>query len=127
MKIMNCPLNGPRNIQEFVCAGTVREHPDPNRCSGEEWADFVFMEENRAGVVREWWCHVATAYWFIAERDTVADEIVASYPASTVFTERVAFDPPDPPQAARPGTAPRAPADATGDGTGPKKPEGEAR
>ncbi len=126
MKIMNCPLNGPRNIQEFVCAGTVQEHPEPNRCSDEEWTDFVFMEENRAGVVREWWCHVATAYWFIAERDTVADEIVTTYPASTVFTERVAFHPPEPPpepvqpvaeppQAAQPETAPPASPDAAAD------------
>ena len=81
MKIMPCPLNGPRNIQEFICAGPVEPHPDPNRCSDDEWTAFVWMEENLAGVVREWWCHVATSYWFIAERDTVADEILATYPA----------------------------------------------
>ena len=82
MKIMPCPLNGPRNIQEFVCAGPVEPHPDPNRCTDEEWAAFVWLEENVAGEVREWWCHVATSYWFIAERNTVTDEILATYPAS---------------------------------------------
>jgi len=46
-----------------------------------------------AGVVREWWCHVATSYWFIAERDTVTDEIVRTYPASKMFAERVDFPP----------------------------------
>ena len=101
MKIMPCPLNGPRNIQEFVCAGPVEPHPDPNRCTDDEWAEYVWLEENEAGLVREWWCHVATSYWFIAERNTVTDEILATYPASQVFSERVDFEPlPPPPEAA---------------------------
>ena len=97
MKIMPCPLNGPRNIQEFICAGPVEPHPDPNRCTDHEWTEFVWMEENLAGVVREWWCHVATSYWFIAERNTVSDEILATYPADRVFSERVEFEPLAPP------------------------------
>ena len=105
MKIMPCPLNGPRNIQEFICAGPVEAQPDPNRCTDDEWSTFVWMEENRAGVVREWWCHAATSYWFIAERNTVTDEILATYPADRVFDKRVTFDPPAPP-------APPAPVEA---------------
>ena len=97
---MPCPLNGPRNIQEFICAGPVEPHPDPNSCSDHEWTEYVWMEENLAGVVREWWCHVATSYWFIAERDTVRDEILATYPADRIFSERVDFAPPPPPPAA---------------------------
>ena len=85
MKIMPCPLNGPRNISEFVYGGEVVIEPDPEACTRAEWADYVFLERNRAGVVREWWLHVATAYWFIAERDTVTDEIVRTYPADEVF------------------------------------------
>ena len=100
MKIMPCPLNGPRNIQEFICAGPVEPHPGPNSCSDREWTEYVWMEENLAGVVREWWCHVATSYWFIAERDTVRDEILATYPADRIFSERVDFAPPPPPPAA---------------------------
>ncbi len=94
MKIMNCPLNGPRNISEFAFGGEVVMHPDPHTCSNDEWADFVFFENNTAGVVREWWYHMATAYWFIAERDTVSDEIVRSYPASELFRERLDFPAP---------------------------------
>ena len=85
MKVMNCPLNGPRNISEFAYGGEVVTQPDPAQASDEEWAEFVFMEGNRAGVVREWWLHVPTAYWFIAERDTVRDRIVRTYPASEAF------------------------------------------
>ena len=114
MKIMPCPLNGPRNIQEFICAGPVEPHPDPNRCSDHEWTEFVWMEENLAGVVREWWCHVATSYWFIAERNTVSDEILATYPADRIFSERVEFEPlaPPPEPAAAPASKP-APAETT--------------
>ena len=95
MKIMNCPLNGPRNISEFACHGEVTEMPDPNRCSDAEWADYVFMHRNPAGLVREWWIHLPTSYWFIAERDTSTDMIVRTFPAGEVFAARHDFPPPD--------------------------------
>ncbi|MDP6474200.1 MAG: sarcosine oxidase subunit delta [Alphaproteobacteria bacterium] len=98
MKLMHCPLNGWRNIQEFTHGGEVVA--EPNRCSDAEWAEFVFMEENKAGMVREWWCHTATAYWFIAERDTVKDEIIRTYDAGEVFKERIEFTRPEPPKEA---------------------------
>ena len=46
---------------------------------------------NNAGVVREWWCHVPTSYWFIAERDTRTDTILRTYAASEVFPTRRDF------------------------------------
>ncbi len=94
MKIMHCPLNGPRNISEFTYGGEVEAHPDPHRCSNAEWADFVLLENNTAGVVRERWFHAPTAFWFIAERDTVTDEIVRTYPATELFSERMDFPAP---------------------------------
>ena len=104
MKILHCPLNGPRNISEFVYGGEVVVHPDPHATSNAEWADFVFLENNTAGVVREWWYHAPTAYWIIAERDTVTDEIVRTYAAADVFKDRMAF--PGPPAADEDGGAP---------------------
>ncbi len=56
----------------------------------------MFLENNAAGVVREWWYHAPTAYWFIAERDTVTDEIVQTYPATEVFATRMDFAAPPP-------------------------------
>lgn len=91
MKLMPCPLNGPRNITEFACAGEVKVMPDPVQASDAEWGDYVFLRENAAGVVREWWCHTPTAFWFIAERNTLTDEILRTYPASELFRERVEF------------------------------------
>jgi len=79
MKIMPCPLNGPRNISEFVCGGEVREMPDPQSCSDADWAGYVFMENNTAGEVFEWWLHVPTSYWFVARRDTVSEAILETY------------------------------------------------
>ncbi len=96
MKIMTCPLNGPRSISEFVCFGEVSEMPEPTETGDEAWADFIWMSNNTAGVVREWWCHLATSYWFIAERNAVSDEIIATYPADRVFDRRADFPPKEP-------------------------------
>ena len=85
MKIMHCPLNGPRNIAEFAYGGTVGAMPDPHACDDRRWAEYLFIESNTRGVVREWWYHLASAYWFIAERDTASDTILKTYPASDYF------------------------------------------
>ena len=76
MKILTCPLNGPRNIAEFTYGGEYREPPDPDAASDREWAEHVFFHDNGEGVVLEWWCHTASAFWFLVERDTRSDEIL---------------------------------------------------
>ncbi len=93
MKILTCPLNGPRNISEFACGGEVTVQHDPRDLEDSAWADHVFLSNNTLGVVREWWCHTASSYWFIAERNTATDEILRTYPASELFEERVDFAP----------------------------------
>ncbi len=93
MKVLTCPINGPRNISEFVWGGEVKPMPDETKLSDREWADYVFLENNTAGLVREWWCHVPTSFWFIAERNTITDVILKTYPASEVFKTRVDFAP----------------------------------
>jgi sarcosine oxidase subunit delta len=85
MKIMNCPLNGPRNISEFVLAGDVKTMPDPASCTDAAWADFLFLEDNVAGEVVEWWLHAPSNYWFIARRNTITDEILETLPADAYF------------------------------------------
>jgi sarcosine oxidase subunit delta len=93
MKIMNCPLNGPRNINEFVHGGEVREMPEPNTCSDREWAQYVFYSDNLIEVVTEWWLHAPSGYWFIAERHTGSDEVLRTYDPSEIFKDRVEFAP----------------------------------
>jgi sarcosine oxidase subunit delta len=88
---MQCPLNGPRNISEFSYGGEFHRMPDHTTTSSRDWAEHVFFADNTAGVVTEWWCHNATSYWFLAERNTITDEILRTFPAAEKFTQRVEF------------------------------------
>jgi sarcosine oxidase, subunit delta len=91
MKIMICPLNGPRNISEFVYGGEVRDIPDQNTCTDQEWADYVFNQDNQIAIVREWWMHAPSSYWFIAERHTASDEVIRTYDPKEIFNQRIEF------------------------------------
>jgi sarcosine oxidase subunit delta len=95
MKIMNCPLNGPRNISEFVHGGEVRVMPNSATCTDREWAEYVFYSNNEAGVVTEWWLHAPSGYWFIAQRHTVSDEVIRTFDASEMFNQRIDFEMPE--------------------------------
>jgi sarcosine oxidase, subunit delta len=88
---MNCPLNGERNISEFVYGGELVDMPNPTTCSDREWSAYLFIEENTKGLVKEWWMHAASSYWFIAERNTETNEIIRTFPASELYTQRVDF------------------------------------
>lgn len=79
MKIMTCPVNGPRAISEFAYGGEIRPMPDPAACSDGQWADYVFNRNGSPGVKREWWCHVPSNTWFVAERDTARDVVLRTY------------------------------------------------
>lgn len=76
MKILNCPLNGPRNISEFAWGGEVRAAPDPAASTDGEWTAYLFLENNTAGEIHEWWLHAPSNYWFIARRNTVSDVVL---------------------------------------------------
>lgn len=84
MKLIECPLNGPRNAQEFICAGELVQEPAQD-ADIATWANYVFLENNRKGVVHEWWCHIASSYWFIVTRDTATEEIIATHAPSFFF------------------------------------------
>jgi sarcosine oxidase subunit delta len=88
---MPCPLNGLRNITEFTYGGEVSVMPNPDAATDAEWADYVFNKTNPAGVVREWWLHNASGYWFIAERDAVTDCVLKTFDPGELFTARAEF------------------------------------
>lgn len=79
MKIMTCPINGPRAISEFVYWGEVRLMPDPQIADDATWADYVFNRNGAPSIRQEWWCHTLSNTWFIAERNTKTDEILRTY------------------------------------------------
>jgi len=80
MKLIPCPLNGLRPADEFVYGGELRASPDPATAGDAAWARHVFHRSGVPGIKKEWWYHTPSGYWFIAERDTTTDELLASYP-----------------------------------------------
>jgi sarcosine oxidase subunit delta len=89
MKLIPCPLNGWRNADEFVCGGELTALPAPD-ASDEAWVGYIFNRSNPAGLVREWWYHVPTSYWFILERDTLTDAILRSCTVEQYLKESAA-------------------------------------
>jgi sarcosine oxidase, subunit delta len=79
MKLMTCPVNGPRVISEFAYGGELRTMPDPGTASDTVWADYVFNRNSVPAVKQEWWCHTPSGVWFIAERDTATDMVRRTY------------------------------------------------
>ena len=80
MKLISCPLNGPRNIDEFVWGGEVKAMLDPMPSRDPRLGRHVFIENNARA-----WCGSGGAtcrptIWFIAERNTVTDEIIRTFP-----------------------------------------------
>jgi sarcosine oxidase, subunit delta len=86
MKLMTCPLNGVRPISEFIYGGEVRPMPDPQTVDDAMWADYVFNRNGAASVKQEWWCHTPSNTWFLADRNTLTDEILRTY----LFSEEAA-------------------------------------
>ena len=79
MKLLRCPINGVRPLSEFLFGGELRIAPDPAAATDGQWADYVFNRQGEPGVRQEWWYHLPSGTWFIAERDNQKDEIVATY------------------------------------------------
>lgn len=82
MKLLTCPMNGLRNIDEFQSFGPLRTMPDPDATDDRAWARYLFGAENRKGVVIEWWRHVPSNYFFLAERDLVTNEVIRTFASS---------------------------------------------
>ena len=79
MVIIECPNCGPRNAQEFRYGGEYNPRPAAT-VSDEEWVDYLFMRDNKAGVQKEWWYHRAGCQlWFLAERHTKTNVVSRTY------------------------------------------------
>jgi len=79
MKLLNCPINGVRPLQEFAYGGEFRPMPDPGAATDKVWADYVFNRAGEPKIKKEWWYHLASGTWFVAERDTLKDEFIRTY------------------------------------------------
>lgn len=79
MKVLNCPVNGPRPIQEFSFGGEFRHMPDPDTATDAQWLDYVYNRQGAPSTRREWWYHTPSGTWFIAVRDTATDDVKRTY------------------------------------------------
>ncbi len=74
MLIVPCPNCGPRNAADLRYVGESSTRPDPNTASPEEWRDYLYLEANTAGWLREtWYCRSGCRRYFSAERNTVTN------------------------------------------------------
>jgi heterotetrameric sarcosine oxidase delta subunit len=74
--LLPCPNCGPREVEEFRCAGEVTRRPkaDPTL---RELTTYVYFRDNTFGVHREWWYHrYGCGLWFLAERDTRDNTVI---------------------------------------------------
>jgi heterotetrameric sarcosine oxidase delta subunit len=75
--VLECPNCGVREVTDFAFGGEVSERPTGHP-SARELNDYVYFRRNVAGVQREWWYHRSGCRgWFIAERDTRTNEVLA--------------------------------------------------
>lgn len=87
---VDCPNCGPRNVQEFRYGGEYNPRPpEPLAADQEEWTDYIFMQNNRRGLQKEWWYHRAGCQlWFLAERNTKSNVIEQTYYWKETKTEQ---------------------------------------
>jgi heterotetrameric sarcosine oxidase delta subunit len=93
MLLIPCPWCGPRAEIEFRYGGQAHvAYPgDPSTVDDAAWADYVFMRDNPKGPFAERWVHTAGCRrWFNVVRDTLTNEVRASYPAGAPRPEAAA-------------------------------------
>ncbi len=76
-----CPDLGERDEIEFAYAGEAHIVRPTNgaEMSDAEWADYLFNRKNIKGIHLEQWQHLGTRQFFNVARDTVSNDILASY------------------------------------------------
>ena len=81
MKLISCPLCGPRAEIEFTWGGQAHlVRPDPAACSDQQWADYLFARRNPRGLHHERWCHTyGCGRWFHIARDTLTQRVARVY------------------------------------------------
>lgn len=82
MFIINCPYCGKRDQTEFTCHGEahIARPADTETLTDEQWGDYVFFRQNPKGMHYERWVHAhGCRRWFNVLRNTITDEIFATY------------------------------------------------
>jgi sarcosine oxidase subunit delta len=101
MIIIRCPYCGERRTEEELTYGgeaDIARPQDPEKCTDDEWTEYLFMRSNPKGVlVEKWCCAFSCGQWFKARRNTVTHEISQLMRLDEVSAgsegERIAVDP----------------------------------
>lgn len=77
--IINHPLLGPRDAQEFSYLGDARLIDRPDSAApdaAQQFYDYLYLRENPAGTHRELWFHEqGDRSWLVVTRNTLTHEI----------------------------------------------------
>ena len=77
--IINHPLLGPRDAQEFVYLGdaSLINRPDGMAAdAADQFHDYLYLRDNPAGLHRELWYHEqGDRSWLVVTRNTLTHEI----------------------------------------------------
>ena len=76
--IINHPILGPRDAQEFVYLGDADliNRPDGLTASAQQMHDYTYLRSNPAGLHRELWYHEqGDRSWLVVTRNTLTHEI----------------------------------------------------
>ena len=81
MILISCPNCGPRNQDEFRYGGEYNPRPsDPMSQDDVQWADYLYLKDNKLGVQKEWWYHrMGCQAWFLAERHTESNQFERTF------------------------------------------------
>ena len=75
---IDCPNCGLRPVGEFRFGGPVQQRPKPD-ADALAWSAYLYNRPNRRGLEQEWWYHrAACKCWFLVERDTRCNHVVAT-------------------------------------------------
>jgi heterotetrameric sarcosine oxidase delta subunit len=85
--VLTCPNCGPREVTDFAFGGELNPRPK-SAPSLRELGEYNYFRRNVAGVQQEWWLHRSgCGEWFIAERNTLTNEVHWTAPPTKVFGE----------------------------------------
>ena len=88
--LLTCPHCGPREVTDFGYGGETSSRPE-GAPSWRELNAFNYFRKNVAGRQREWWYHRSGCRaWFVAERDTVTNEVFSTTLPDATTEERAA-------------------------------------
>jgi sarcosine oxidase subunit delta len=75
--IFPCPDIGVRSRSEFRWGGYVKSKDEG---AAPEWRQQLWLGEP-SGAMREWWFHIPSETWYIAERDVSSETFISIIPA----------------------------------------------